>query len=174
MPQLMALPFVISICDLMVLETVRRNTPSFQVFYMTFLDTNKDHGDHIIVSHIFLVFGCAAPLWFSLIVDTATNTATSTNPNPMPVMAEFGVMCSGIADAMGVVGNYIANTNGMDPTQPSNGRVIIGHVDKYDFCRRHILLSFHTKVDGVGGCHNMHYVFGNLYHSSGQSCTSIG
>ncbi|KAG7371435.1 hypothetical protein IV203_020005 [Nitzschia inconspicua] len=98
MPQLMALSFVIAICVLMVLETLRRDLPSLQSFYVTFVDCTKDNDDQIIVSHIFLIFGCAAPLWLSLVVADATN-----NNTPSLLLAEFGVLCIGIGDAMGAV-----------------------------------------------------------------------
>ncbi|KAG7343738.1 hypothetical protein IV203_021746 [Nitzschia inconspicua] len=99
LPQLMALSFVIAICVLMVLETLRRDLPSLQSFYVTFVDCTKDNDDQIIVSHIFLIVGCAAPLWLSLVVADATNN----NNTPSMLLAEFGVICIGIGDAMGAV-----------------------------------------------------------------------
>jgi dolichol kinase len=97
MPQLMALAFAIALCVLMVMETIRRDVPAFQHFYVTFLDTAKDSDDQIIVSHMFLIFGCAAPL-----DDSSAESKSSL------LLAEFGILCIGIGDAMGaVVGKWL-------------------------------------------------------------------
>lgn len=91
-PQLMSLSYAIASCILVVLETLRRDAPILQSFYTKFLDDRKDDGGQIIVSHIFLIIGCAAPLWVSEILS-----------NRSLLVAEFGVLCIGIGDAMGAV-----------------------------------------------------------------------
>ena len=98
-PQLMSLSYAIASCVLIVLETLRRDAPILQSFYTTFLDDRKDDGGQIIVSHIFLIVGCAAPLWVSEIL---WNRVPSESP-PSLLVAEFGVLCIGIGDAMGAV-----------------------------------------------------------------------
>ena len=66
-----------------------------QSFYVAFLDKKDDRG-HIIVSHIFLIVGCAAPLWMSEVLSNETSSS------PL-LLSEFGVICIGIGDAMGAV-----------------------------------------------------------------------
>jgi dolichol kinase len=97
MPQLMTLSFAIAICVLMVLETLRRDLPFLQQFYVAFVDSAKDNDEQIIVSHVFLIFGCAAPLWLGMIVADASDTSLNL------LLAEFGVISIGIGDAMGAV-----------------------------------------------------------------------
>ena len=93
-PQLMSLSYAIAICILIVLETLRRDAPFLQSFYTAFIDNTKDDGGQIIVSHIFLIVGCAAPLWVSQIL-------LNQKSSPSPLIMEFGVLCIGIGDAMG-------------------------------------------------------------------------
>ncbi len=94
-PQLMSLSYAIASCILVVLETLRTDAPILQSFYTEFLDDRKDDGGQIIVSHIFLIVGCAAPLWVSQILSNQGTLSL--------LVAEFGVLCIGIGDAMGAV-----------------------------------------------------------------------
>ena len=98
-PQLMSLSYAIASCILIVLETLRGDAPKLQSFYTAFIDDRKDDGGQIIVSHIFLIIGCAAPLWVSEILSKRISSPTSTSL----LVAEFGVLCIGIGDAMGAV-----------------------------------------------------------------------
>jgi len=98
-PQLMSLSYAIAACILVVLETLRNDAPSLQSFYTAFIDDRKDDGGHIIVSHIFLIIGCAAPLWVSQVLWNRISSPSSSSL----LLAEFGVLCIGIGDAMGAV-----------------------------------------------------------------------
>jgi dolichol kinase len=99
-PQLMTLAYAIALCVLIVLETLRREIPMLQSFYVTFIDDTKDDGNHIIISHMFLILGCAAPLWISqsVVINNTQQFSSSTL-----LLAEFGVICIGVGDAMGAV-----------------------------------------------------------------------
>ena len=98
-PQLMSLSYAIAVCVLIVLETVRRDLPWMQSFYTTFIDDRKDDGDHIIVSHMFLILGCAAPLW---VIESINNSNQQQSSSSL-LVSLFGVICIGIGDAMGAV-----------------------------------------------------------------------
>lgn len=94
-PQLMSLSYAIAFCVLVVLETLRGDAPLLQSFYTAFIDGSKDDGEQIIVSHIFLIIGCAAPLWVSEVLSNRSSSSL--------LVAEFGVLCIGVGDAMGAV-----------------------------------------------------------------------
>jgi dolichol kinase len=97
-PELMSFGYAIAACVLLVCETVRRDLPVLQSFYVTFLDDHKDDGSHIIVSHLFLILGCAGPLWISeSIFDRTLRSPSSV------LLAELGVILIGIGDSMGAV-----------------------------------------------------------------------
>jgi dolichol kinase len=96
-PQLMSLSYAIATCILIVLETIRIDMPLVHSLYDAFVDDRKDDSDHIIVSHIFLIIGCAAPLWISEIISNESSLSSSL------LLKEFGVICVGIGDAMGAV-----------------------------------------------------------------------
>jgi dolichol kinase len=98
-PQLMSLSYAIAFCVLVVLETLRGDTPLLQSFYTAFIDDRKDDGEQIIVSHIFLIIGCAAPLWVSEVLSNRISSPSSSSL----LVAEFGVLCIGVGDAMGAV-----------------------------------------------------------------------
>jgi dolichol kinase len=95
-PQLMSLSFAIAVCVLFVLEALRRDLPALQSFYVTFIDDNKDEETAIIVSHIFLIVGCAMPLWINEVLQSSGGKSSL-------LLAQFGVLCIGIGDAMGAV-----------------------------------------------------------------------
>jgi len=111
-PQLMSLSYAIAACILVVLEVMRGdNTPLLQAFYAAFLDEGKHEGvgdghQTMIVSHLFLVVGCAVPLWMSQVLAASSNTNGDTlqlQPSSLLLLGEFGVVCVGIGDAMGAV-----------------------------------------------------------------------
>ena len=79
----------------MTVREARREEDALQNFVMVD-DDRKDDGTQIIVSHIFLIVGCAAPLWVSQIL-------SKKNASSSPLVMEFGVLCIGIGDAMGAV-----------------------------------------------------------------------
>jgi len=97
-PQLMSLSYAIAFCVLIVMETLRADAPLLQSFYTAFIDDRKDDGEQIIVSHLFLIIGCAAPLWVSEILSNKISPQSSSL-----LVAEFGVLCIGVGDAMGAV-----------------------------------------------------------------------
>jgi len=97
-PQLMTLSYAVASCILVVLEEMRSDAPLLQAFYFAFLDDRKDVGDQMIVSHLFLIVGCAAPLWIGQILGT-----TSLPPSSLSLLGQFGIICIGIGDAMGAV-----------------------------------------------------------------------
>jgi dolichol kinase len=98
-PQLMSLSYAIAFCVLVVLETLRGDAPLLQSFYTAFIDGRKDDGEQVIVSHIFLIIGCAAPLWVSEVLSNRISSPSSSSL----LVAEFGVLCIGVGDAMGAV-----------------------------------------------------------------------
>jgi dolichol kinase len=109
-PQLMSLSYAIAVCVLLVLETLRRDISWLQSFYTTFLDDTKDDGSRIIVSHMFLILGCAAPLWVCESINNGHQQSS------LLFVSLFGVLCIGIGDAMGAVvgksiGKYTWGTN---------------------------------------------------------------
>jgi dolichol kinase len=96
----MSLSYAIAVCVLIVLETLRRDLPWIQSFYTTFIDDRKDDGSHIIVSHMFLILGCAAPLWIN---ESTHNNNSSPKYSSSLLLSLFGVVCIGIGDAMGAI-----------------------------------------------------------------------
>ena len=113
-PQLMSLSYAIAACILVVLEVMRGDdTPLLQAFYAAFSDERKHEGvgdgdgqSTMIVSHLFLVVGCAVPLWMSQVLAASSNTNGDTlqlQPSSLLLLGEFGVVCVGIGDAMGAV-----------------------------------------------------------------------
>lgn len=121
MPQLMSLAYAIAVCVLVVVETVRSDIPPIQNFYAAFVDddtkkeakgtgkenrNNDDEDETMIVSHIFLILGCAAPLWLSSAVCFDDESVASQRQPLIRLLSLFGVLSIGIGDAMGaVVGN---------------------------------------------------------------------
>ena len=101
LPQLMSLSYAIAVCILVVFETLQADTPLLQSFYMAFIDDRKDGSGKVIVSHIFLIIGCAAPLWLTEFVSSTTESSPSSLS--LRLVAEFGVLCIGVGDAMGAV-----------------------------------------------------------------------
>eukprot|EP00526_Cylindrotheca_closterium_P011622 CAMPEP_0113645530 /NCGR_PEP_ID=MMETSP0017_2-20120614/24005_1 /TAXON_ID=2856 /ORGANISM="Cylindrotheca closterium" /LENGTH=485 /DNA_ID=CAMNT_0000557283 /DNA_START=33 /DNA_END=1487 /DNA_ORIENTATION=+ /assembly_acc=CAM_ASM_000147 len=94
LPQLMSLSYAIALCVLAVLEDLRRDLPALQSFYLSFIDPTKDDPE-LIVSHMFLILGCALPLWISEWVgDTGTAKL---------LLSQWGILSLGIGDAAGAV-----------------------------------------------------------------------
>jgi dolichol kinase len=105
-PQLQSLSYAIAMAVLMVMECVRRDIPWLHQFYHSYLDNAKDLTDSInesvVVSHMGLIVGCAAPLWISDCIQL-----DNTN-NVRLFLQLWGVLSLGVGDAMGaVVGKYI-------------------------------------------------------------------
>lgn len=93
-PQLMSLSYAIALCVLAVLEDLRRDLPALQSFYLSFIDPTKDNPE-LILSHIFLILGCAIPLWIA--------EWTSTTEVTKSLLSQWGILCLGIGDAAGAV-----------------------------------------------------------------------
>jgi dolichol kinase len=104
-PQLMSLSYAIATCILIVLETLRSDdAPLLQSFYFAFLDDKKDKGEYIIISHVFLIVGCAIPLWINQVISsTNDDDADFSSSSSSLLLAEFGVISIGVGDAMGAV-----------------------------------------------------------------------
>ena len=94
-PQLLSLSYAIAFCGLMVLETLRCDVPGIQQFYMALVDPTKDDTEGFILSHMGLIVGCAAPLWIAEGIVTGQESST--------LLAQWGVLCLGIGDAMGAI-----------------------------------------------------------------------
>jgi dolichol kinase len=106
-PQLMSLSYAIALCGLIVLETLRKDVLLLQTFYLGFVDPTKDdtHGG-IILSHMCLIVGCAAPLWISECCrsdDDGTSINSNSNRNILLLLPQWGVLCLGVGDAMGAI-----------------------------------------------------------------------
>ena len=106
-PQLMSLSYAIATCILIVLETLRSDdAPLLQSFYFAFLDDKKDKGECIIISHVFLIVGCAIPLWIDQVISSTNDDDadfSSSSSSSSLLLAEFGVISIGVGDAMGAV-----------------------------------------------------------------------
>jgi hypothetical protein len=61
-------------------------------FFSIFTDERDTRGP-LVVSHIFLLVGCAVPVWMSLY-------ASETPTNSLPIEGFSGVLCLGCGDAM--------------------------------------------------------------------------
>jgi dolichol kinase len=66
--------------------------PSLQQFFSLFTDERDIRGP-LVVSHIFLLVGCALPVWLSLYGSTLPS-------NALPIEGFSGVLCLGCGDAM--------------------------------------------------------------------------
>ena len=87
------------------METLRsEDAPLLQSFYFAFLDDKKDKGECIIISHVFLIVGCAIPLWIDQVISsTNDDDADLSSSSSSLLLAEFGVISIGVGDAMGAV-----------------------------------------------------------------------
>ena len=99
-PILQSLGYAIAMAVLMVLECVRHDIPVLNAFYERYIDEGKDgKTSHcVIVSHMCLIFGCAAPLWIADILDLQESHAET-----MGLLSLWGVLCLGVGDSMGAV-----------------------------------------------------------------------
>ena len=93
LPQLMSLSYAIVLCILAVLENLRSDIPDLQSFYLTFADPTKDKPQNLLMSHIFLVLGCAMPHWISEYV----------RHDQSVLLLSWGVVVLGIGDAAGAM-----------------------------------------------------------------------
>jgi dolichol kinase len=92
-PQLMSLSYAIALCVLMVMESMRYYLPSkIQHFYKRFLDAQKEKHEKVVMSHIFLILGCATPLWIM--------ECTSQSQSTLPV---FGILVLGVGDSLAAI-----------------------------------------------------------------------
>jgi dolichol kinase len=98
LPQLLSLSYAIALCVLVVAENLRPDIPFLQSFYLNFVDPAKDN-PALIVSHMFLILGCAGPLWIAeWVFDDSLQ---------YPLLSQWGVLCLGVGDAAGaVVGSF--------------------------------------------------------------------
>lgn len=114
-PVLQSLSYAIALAVLMVLECVRRDLPRLDEFYHCYLDTTKDQvttdvADSVIVSHMGLIVGCAAPLWMSECVDWINGSNSSSQAKLL--LQLWGVLSLGVGDAMGaVIGTYFGRVH---------------------------------------------------------------
>jgi dolichol kinase len=100
-PQLQSMSFAIAASLLLVVECIRSNCPCVNMFYQKYLDTAKGEGEsseQIVVSHLALILGCAAPLWVAECVGLGNE-----NQSFRLVTSLWGVITLGIGDAMGAV-----------------------------------------------------------------------
>lgn len=110
-PQLQSFGYAVALALLMILECVRTNVVWLNAFYERYVDHRKDlannnhpsgaPGETVIVSHMTLILGCAAPLWMVEYMDLSDH-------DPIRgLLSLWGVLCLGVGDAMGaVVGTY--------------------------------------------------------------------
>jgi dolichol kinase len=130
MPELMSLGYAVATCILVVIECsqLRTKVTVVQKFYQSFLDENKDmidsatnlayngsggnnRGQEFVLSHIFLIVGCATPLWIangcgvrSLSGAEFIGRSMTTKATPdtwVRYLELWGVLCLGVGDAMG-------------------------------------------------------------------------
>ena len=66
--------------------------PHLHTFFAIFTDERDTRGP-LVVSHIFLLVGCAIPVWLSLYGSTFSS-------NALPIEGFSGVLCLGCGDAM--------------------------------------------------------------------------
>ena len=103
-PQLMSVAYTIAILCLLILESIR---PPY--LFQHLLDPNKDNNEGIITSHIYLLLGCALPLYLSQIqlIHTTTTTTTTTTT----LLPYSGLIVLGMGDAMAaIVGTHYGTT----------------------------------------------------------------
>lgn len=93
-PQLLSLAYAVALAALLLLEYARmsRHAPlplgkAVHRFYAHFLD-ERDLG-HMVVTHFYLLLGCAFPLWLSWLVP----------PKSSPILPYAGVLVLGIGDS---------------------------------------------------------------------------
>jgi dolichol kinase len=107
-PKLMSLSYAIALCGLVIIEGIRPNVAALQDFFEGFLDTSKDASKGVVLSHMALIMGCAAPLWISECVaigDDSNDVDSYSNTTPSLLYRNYylplwGVLCLGIGDSM--------------------------------------------------------------------------
>jgi dolichol kinase len=97
-PRLMGLGYAIATCGLLLLEILRHDIPLLQQFYQTLLDPTKDNekDNMVIISHLLLVVGCAAPLWMVQLCQVNDDCYST-------LLQLWGVVVLGVGDAMGAM-----------------------------------------------------------------------
>jgi dolichol kinase len=104
-PDLLSLSYAIALCGLVVLETLRSKMPALQSFYSAFVDPTKDDTQGgVVLSHMCLIIGCAAPLWIAECCSMDGDDDDSSHQQLVGLLlAQWGVLCLGVGDAMGAV-----------------------------------------------------------------------
>jgi dolichol kinase len=104
-PHLLSLSYAIALCGLVVLETLRSKMPELQGFYSAFVDPTKDDTQGgVVLSHMYLIIGCAAPLWIAECCSMDGDDDDSSHQQLVGLLlAQWGVLCLGVGDAMGAV-----------------------------------------------------------------------
>lgn len=91
-PRLQSLAYAVAVAVLLTLECLRREIPVLNGFYQKYLDTSKDLSDKWVVSHTFLILGCALPHWMAAERDH--------------LLSLWGVISVGVGDALGAIVGY--------------------------------------------------------------------
>ena len=104
-PQLQSLSYAIAVALLLLIECIRHDLPFIQRFYATYLDTAKGEGagKSMVISHLALIVGCAAPLWLTEIIVGNSYSNNDNNYSMNVLTALWGVLTLGVGDAMGAV-----------------------------------------------------------------------
>jgi dolichol kinase len=99
-PLLQSLAYAVSLSVLMVMECIRQDVSIINHYFERYMDESRDaqNVDGVVVSHMCLIFGCAAPLW---IADALR--LQESHPGTMGVLSLWGVLCLGVGDSMGAI-----------------------------------------------------------------------
>lgn len=118
-PRLQSLSYAIAIGLMLGLESIRRDIPSLNKFYLMFLDSSKGESENsFAVSHLALILGCALPLW----ITQATLGITSEHAM---ITSIWGVITLGIGDSISAI---VGSTWGRTPWSFSSQRTVEGTV----------------------------------------------
>ena len=125
------------------MEAIRADVPALNRFYLQYLDVSKDNvvvhdddrksgvmnpgGGGIVVSHMALIVGCAAPLWIASAATPAISPSKKQSSSLFHVILSLlGVICLGVGDAVGaLVGRYYGRQR---PWWGRQGRTLEGSV----------------------------------------------
>lgn len=103
LPQLMSLSYAIALCGLVVLEVLRSEISGLNQWYALFFDSQGkgESKSMLVVSHIFLLLGCATPLWISQCCYGYDKISRS---HSLQLLLQlWGVWVLGVGDAVGAV-----------------------------------------------------------------------
>ena len=113
-PQLQSLAYAVASALLLLAECLRTKCKALGQFYDPYLDKQK--GEHsnqerMVISHLALIVGCAAPLWLSECLPQTSDTRFLRT-----FLAHWGVLTLGVGDAMGaLVGSLYGQTRWWGP-----------------------------------------------------------